>query len=47
MLKQTSIFYVTIPWSHNCIKMTYFKIKKKKTWEKAYAAAAGEMRHGD
>jgi hypothetical protein len=46
MLKQTSIFYVTIPWSHNCIKMTYFKIEKK-TWEKAYAAAAGEMRHGD
>jgi len=26
--------------------MTYFKIEKK-TWEKAYAAAAGEMRHGD
>lgn len=45
MLKQTSIFYVTISWSHNCIKMTS-KLKKK-TWEKAYAAAAGEMRHGD
>ena len=44
--KNKQIIHVTIPWSHNCIKMTSFKIERK-TWEKAFAAAAGEMRHGD